>query len=102
MHELRVDELDRFRSRLGDLSPEQLAVVEEYGRGLVNKILHRPTVELKRSVDGRAAPGQVDLVRRLFGLDEETAAARARAAAPQEAPSEKAGSHPGRVSEGGA
>jgi len=73
LHDLRLDEFERFRARLGSLSPEQIAVVEEFGRGLVNKILHRPMVELKKSADGSAGPGQVDLVRRLFGLDEQGA-----------------------------
>ncbi len=68
MHRLRQDEFERFRSRLNSLTPEQMAVVEEFGRGVVNKILHRPMVELKRTMDGNARPGQVDLVRRLFGL----------------------------------
>ena len=71
LHDLRLDEFERFRSRMHNLSPDQLAVVEEFGRGLVNKILHRPMVELKRSADGSAGPGQVDLVRRLFGLNDQ-------------------------------
>jgi glutamyl-tRNA reductase len=74
LHDLRLDEFERFRNRLSTLSPEQMAVVEEFGRGLVNKILHRPMVELKNSADGSAGPGQVDLVRRLFGLNEAGAA----------------------------
>jgi len=71
MHDVRLDEFERFRSRMTSMTPEQLAVVEEFGRGLVNKILHRPMVELKKSMNGNASPGQVDLLRRLFGLSQE-------------------------------
>ena len=71
MHEVRLDEFERFRSRMTSMTPEQLAVVEEFGRGLVNKILHRPMVELKKSMNGNAATGQVDLLRRLFALTPE-------------------------------
>jgi len=70
LHDVRLDELERFRSRMSSMTPEQMAVVEEFGRGLVNKILHRPMVELKKSMNGSGAPGQVELLRRLFGLGE--------------------------------
>jgi glutamyl-tRNA reductase len=70
LHQIKEREMERFQSRLGDLPAHQQSAVEEFARALVNKILHRPSTELKRSLDGRSAPGQVELVRRLFGLDE--------------------------------
>ncbi|MCZ6833047.1 MAG: glutamyl-tRNA reductase [Acidobacteria bacterium] len=91
MHEVRLDEFERFRSRMTSLTPEQLAVVEEFGRGLVNKILHRPMVELKKSMNGNAAPGQVDLLRRLFGLTQEAeTASPPQAREPRQAGAQKA------------
>jgi glutamyl-tRNA reductase len=68
LHGLREQELSRLASRCS-LSAEQTAAVDEFSRLLVNKILHRPTSELKRLAGGDERAGQVDTVRRLFGLD---------------------------------
>ena len=43
----------------------------DFARALVNKILHHPIGELRRSLDGRSVPGQIEAVRRMFGLDTE-------------------------------
>ncbi|MFQ5767067.1 MAG: glutamyl-tRNA reductase [Acidobacteriota bacterium] len=70
LHQLRDAEFSRLKSQLHGLTVQQMDQVERFSRTLVNKILHQPTAELKRSLDGRSAPGQVALVRRLFQLSE--------------------------------
>jgi glutamyl-tRNA reductase len=47
--EIRVAEIERIHSRLGVLSPEQLAAVEALTRGLVNKFLHPPMQAIKQA-----------------------------------------------------
>src|SRR5208282_4089647 len=47
--EIRVAEIERIHSRLGALSPEQLAAVEALTRGLVNKFLHPPMQAIKQA-----------------------------------------------------
>jgi glutamyl-tRNA reductase len=47
--EIRVAEIQRIHSRLGTLTPEQLAAVEALTRGLVNKFLHSPMQALKQA-----------------------------------------------------
>lgn len=47
--EIRQAEIQRIQSRLGSLSPEQLAAVEVLTRGLVNKFLHPPMQALKQA-----------------------------------------------------
>jgi glutamyl-tRNA reductase len=47
--EIRQAELLRIQSRLGPLTPEQLAAVEALTRGLVNKFLHPPMQALKQA-----------------------------------------------------
>ncbi len=47
--EIRQTELKRAQSRLGALSPEQIAAVEALTRGLVNKFLHPPMQALKQA-----------------------------------------------------
>jgi glutamyl-tRNA reductase len=69
LHALGAAELDRFRGRLGDLTPEQRRAVEEFGASLMNKVLHHPIMALKRST---ARPGSGQLIaflREAFGLD---------------------------------
>src|SRR5690606_23066680 len=67
---LRVAELDRFRSKLAELDPAARDLVEQVTRGLVNKLLHEPTVRLK-DVSGTSIGEQyADALAALFALDE--------------------------------
>jgi glutamyl-tRNA reductase len=54
--EIRKAELRRMQSRLGTLSPDQVAAVEALTRGLVNKFLHPPMQALKQAArEGNSA-----------------------------------------------
>ncbi len=68
LHAMGTHEVARFRSRLGLLSAEQQRVVEELTASLVNKLLHHPIQALKRTaVNG--GPGEIEFLRRAFGLE---------------------------------
>jgi glutamyl-tRNA reductase len=56
---IRVRELARSSSRLRDLTPEQVAAVDALTSGIVNKLLHGPTVAL------RDAPARAHILRML-------------------------------------
>ena len=71
---IRQAEIDRVRGRLGPLSPEQELAVEALTRGIVNKIMHTPISTLKTAARESEATTVVDLVRRLFTLQEKKAA----------------------------
>jgi glutamyl-tRNA reductase len=71
---IRQAEIDRVRGRLGPLSPEQELAVETLTRGIVNKIMHTPISTLKTAARESEATTVVDLVRRLFNLQEKKAA----------------------------
>jgi glutamyl-tRNA reductase len=71
---IRQAEIDRVRGRLGHLSPEQELAVETLTRGIVNKIMHTPISTLKTAARESEATTVVDLVRRLFNLQEKKAA----------------------------
>lgn len=58
---IRQDELNRTFRRLRDLSPEERARVESLTRAVVNKILHHPTVYLRRH-------GRIQGTEEIFGL----------------------------------
>jgi glutamyl-tRNA reductase len=69
MHALGAAELERFRGRLGALTPEQQQALEEYRTALMNKVLHHPIQALKRSASRPGAGQLVALLREAFGLD---------------------------------
>jgi glutamyl-tRNA reductase len=71
---IRQAEIDRVRGRLGPLSPEQELAIETLTRGIVNKIMHTPISTLKTAARESEATTVVDLVRRLFNLQEKKAA----------------------------
>lgn len=71
---IRQAEIDRVRGRLGHLSPEQELAVEALTRGIVNKIMHTPVTTLKTAARDAEATTVVDVVRRLFNLQEKKAA----------------------------
>jgi glutamyl-tRNA reductase len=74
---IRQAEIDRVRGRLGPLSPDQQLAVEALTRGIVNKIMHTPISTLKTAARDSEATTVVELVRRLFNLEEKRAAEQA-------------------------
>jgi glutamyl-tRNA reductase len=66
--EIRRQEIEKVRARLGTLTPEQEAAVDAATSAIVNKLLHAPTVALKEATREGHEPGEVGLIRRLFGL----------------------------------
>jgi glutamyl-tRNA reductase len=67
---IRQAEIDRVRGRLGPMTPEQELAVEALTRGIVNKIMHTPISALKSAAREPEATTVIDLVRRLFNLQE--------------------------------
>jgi len=68
--QLRQAELERHRSRLAPLDPAARATVEAVTRGLVNKLLHDPTVGVKRAAGSVRGELYADALAELFDLDE--------------------------------
>jgi glutamyl-tRNA reductase len=68
--ELRQSELDRLSSRLDALDPAARELVEQATRGLVNKLLHEPTVRLKDAAGSAQGELYADALSALFALDE--------------------------------
>ena len=65
---LRLAELERRRSELADLTPEQYARVEEITRAVANKLLHEPTVALRDSAGSPRGQRMIEAIRSLFDL----------------------------------
>ncbi|HYV18442.1 MAG TPA: glutamyl-tRNA reductase [Verrucomicrobiae bacterium] len=81
LHELGETEMERFRGRLGPLSEEQARALDEFRTALLNKILHHPTLLLKRAGSRPEGGGLIALLREAFGLDAPRAAGRETEAA---------------------
>jgi glutamyl-tRNA reductase len=69
LHEIADHEVERFRSRLSGLTPGQEEAVRQMAASLVNKLLHPPTLALKRLAAQDGASSRVKLIRELFGID---------------------------------
>ncbi|MGA8272727.1 MAG: hypothetical protein WB919_14295, partial [Candidatus Sulfotelmatobacter sp.] len=67
---IRQAEIDRVRSRMGALTPEQEMAVEALTRGIINKVMHTPITTLKTAAREAEATTVIDVVRRLFNLRE--------------------------------
>jgi glutamyl-tRNA reductase len=69
---IRAGELARAESVLARLSESERRLLESVTAGIVNKLLHLPTVRLKEAAAGAEGVAYADAVRHLFGLDEST------------------------------
>lgn len=67
---IRQAEIDRVRGRLGELSPDQELAVDALTKGIINKIMHTPITTLKSAARESEATTVIDLVRRLFNLQD--------------------------------
>jgi glutamyl-tRNA reductase len=67
---IRVAELERAMSKLGDLSDRDRRVVETLASGIINKMLHDPMVRLRESSRREDDYQYLDSLRHLFGLDQ--------------------------------
>jgi glutamyl-tRNA reductase len=61
-------EMERFRTKLGQLTPGQEEALMGYTRSLLNKIAHAPVVELKRAAARTEGDAEISLIRRLFRI----------------------------------
>jgi glutamyl-tRNA reductase len=64
----RHEEIERYRKKLKDFSPEQLAVVVQITESLVNKILHNPITQLKGMAHDPRGADFAETARKLFNL----------------------------------
>ena len=69
---IREQELEKALSRLGsEFGEKHQAIIEALTRGIVNKILHDPMVQLRAQQDIEARRQAMDSLRTLFNLDVE-------------------------------
>ncbi len=69
--DVRLGELERFRSRLGGLDPETREAIEALSKGIVNKLLHDPTVVVKDAAGTARGELYADALAALFELPDD-------------------------------
>ena len=69
--DVRRAELDRFRAKLARLDPDAQELVEAITQGLVNKLLHEPTVRVKDTAGTPRGDYYADALASLFDLPTE-------------------------------
>ncbi len=68
---VRQGELDRFRAKLDGVDPETRNIVDALTQGIVNKLLHEPTVRLKEAAGTARGELYSDALSSLFDLRDE-------------------------------
>lgn len=66
--EIRSAELEKALRRLEDLSDRERNIIQALTHGIVNKILHQPTIRLKEHANSRDGYHYIEAIRDLFGL----------------------------------
>jgi glutamyl-tRNA reductase len=62
-------EMERFRAKLGELTPAQEEALMSYTRALLNKIAHAPVVEMRRAASRSGGDAEIALIRRIFRIE---------------------------------
>lgn len=66
---IRQKEMRKAIRRMPDLTPEMERQIDALTQSIVSKILHSPTVQLKKEANGIDAADYASVARALFGLD---------------------------------
>jgi glutamyl-tRNA reductase len=66
---MRAAEVERMRSKLGALTPQQEEAIEAMTRGIINKIAHGPIAELRRHAGSAAGNTVIEAIQRIFRLE---------------------------------
>jgi glutamyl-tRNA reductase len=69
MEAIRASEMERYRGKLGTMSPAQEETLDALTRGIVNKIAHGAIAELRRAGAQGDADAAIEMVRRIFRLE---------------------------------
>ncbi len=69
--DVRASEIERFRAKLAHLGPDDRELVDAITRGIVNKLLHEPTVRVKDAAGTPRGDYYADALASLFDLPTE-------------------------------
>ncbi len=70
LESVRAGEVERMRSRLGPLTPQQEDALEALTRGIINKIAHGPISELRKNAGNPGGVPVLEAIRKIFRLSD--------------------------------
>ncbi|MEO8661657.1 MAG: glutamyl-tRNA reductase [Bryobacteraceae bacterium] len=70
LEHIRIAEIERVRTKLGALSPQQEEAITTLTRGILNKIAHGPISEMRKHAGKPEGLHVIEIVRRVFRLGE--------------------------------
>ena len=65
---MRHEEIERYRKKLKDFTPEQLAILDQLTESLANKFLHAPMTQLKHMAHDPNGAELAEFARKLFNI----------------------------------
>ncbi len=68
LEQIRLAEIEKMRSKLGSLTPQQNEALDALTRAIVNKIAHGPISELRKQAGDPEGGHVVDAIRKVFHL----------------------------------
>jgi len=70
LDEMARIEMERVKSKLGELTPQQEEALAAYTRGLLHKVAHGPLTEIRRAAALPDGEETIALIRRMFRVEE--------------------------------
>jgi glutamyl-tRNA reductase len=70
LEEMARLEMERVKSKLGELTPQQEEALAAYTRGLLHKVAHGPLTEIRRAAALPGGEETIALIRRMFRVEE--------------------------------
>jgi glutamyl-tRNA reductase len=70
LDEMARMEMERVKSKLGELTPQQEEALAAYTRGLLHKVAHGPLTEIRRAAALPDGEETIALIRRMFRVEE--------------------------------
>jgi glutamyl-tRNA reductase len=68
LEQIRLAEIEKMRSKLGPLTPQQEEALDTLTRAIINKIAHGPISELRKQAGDPEGGHVVDAIRKVFHL----------------------------------
>jgi len=68
--EMRKNEVEKTLKNLSHLSKNDQKAIHQLTQSLVNKILHKPTINLKKKIQSKDGHVYLQAIRHLFHLDD--------------------------------
>ena len=66
--EIRAAELEKLKSRIPDLTDEEIEAINATTRSIVNKICHQPMIQIKEYATGSDSGSRLDTICEVFGI----------------------------------